>query len=282
MTTAPFRPVGGWPSPSRPGSGSQTGCDSRAAAWDANNDGAISKQEVPRLLQVRLSAGSVGRFHFFDDIDEEATKTTAAHRSAGPLWFRRMDVNGDGDVSRREWLGSEEDFRRIDTDGDGLISLEEAIKADEWMRKGPLTAEDNAKSSAQRADVLGTGDQPNGRIAGPGLDRRDLQLGARADRPSAALPGEESIHHSLRFNATALARLRHCDSSQRYRESVAISRSTNCDAHTENRAQKSAGYGKHQPDEKAHHCATPCASIGNARRVRAADGTHEHAQSNGD
>ena len=84
---------------------------------------------------MRLSAGSVGRFRFFDDIDEEATKTTAAHRSAGPLWFRRMDVNGDGDVSRREWLGSEEDFRRIDTDGDGLISLEEAEAYERKMRE---------------------------------------------------------------------------------------------------------------------------------------------------
>jgi Ca2+-binding EF-hand superfamily protein len=104
-----------------------------AAVWDADKDGAISKQEVPRLLQVRLSAGTSGRFRFLDD-DEE---TTPARRLAGPLWFRRMDVNGDGDVSRREWLGTEEDFRRVDTDGDGLISLEEAIKADEWMRKTP-------------------------------------------------------------------------------------------------------------------------------------------------
>jgi hypothetical protein len=46
-----------------------------------------------------------------------------------------MDVNGDGDVSEREWLGSMEDFRKIDTDGDGLISVEEAEKADEWYRQ---------------------------------------------------------------------------------------------------------------------------------------------------
>ena len=46
-----------------------------------------------------------------------------------------MDVNGDGDVSRREWLGTEEDFRRIDADGDGLIGPDEALAADDWFRK---------------------------------------------------------------------------------------------------------------------------------------------------
>jgi hypothetical protein len=38
-------------------------------------------------------------------------------------------------VSRREFLGTDEEFRRIDTDRDGLISLEEAIRADKWFRK---------------------------------------------------------------------------------------------------------------------------------------------------
>ena len=56
-------------------------------------------------------------------------------RMRGPLWFRKMDVNGDGDVSEREFLGSREDFRRIDLDGDGLISVEEAEKAEEWFRQ---------------------------------------------------------------------------------------------------------------------------------------------------
>jgi hypothetical protein len=41
-----------------------------------------------------------------------------------------MDRNGDGDVSRREWLGTEEEFRRLDADGDGLISPDEAERAD--------------------------------------------------------------------------------------------------------------------------------------------------------
>jgi hypothetical protein len=45
-----------------------------------------------------------------------------------------MDRNGDGDVSRSEWLGTEEQFRMIDTDGDGLISIAEAEAYDKRMR----------------------------------------------------------------------------------------------------------------------------------------------------
>ncbi len=44
----------------------------------------------------------------------------------GPVWFRKMDRNADGDVSRAEFLGTKAEFDAIDTDHDGLISLEEA------------------------------------------------------------------------------------------------------------------------------------------------------------
>jgi Ca2+-binding EF-hand superfamily protein len=109
------------------------------SAWDAKRDGSLARDEVPRHLQVSLCAGSPGRFRFPEN--EEDTLIAAARRkAAGPVWFRRMDVNGDGDVSRREWLGTEDEFRRIDLDGDGLISLEEALKAEKSLRKAAATA----------------------------------------------------------------------------------------------------------------------------------------------
>ena len=47
---------------------------------------------------------------------------------AGPRWFRRMDRNLDGDVSRREFLAPRELFDRFDADGDGLINAAEATR----------------------------------------------------------------------------------------------------------------------------------------------------------
>ena len=53
----------------------------------------------------------------------------------GPLWFRKMERNGDGVVTLREFLGTRDDFKRIDTNGDGIITPEEAEAADALFRK---------------------------------------------------------------------------------------------------------------------------------------------------
>jgi Ca2+-binding EF-hand superfamily protein len=133
---------------------------------DADHDGRLSvheMQQAPRLLEqldkdgkCYLTPGDVphhcqllvrrgpaagagysaqgynGRYVSTEIGAEDAPPPEA---KAGPRWFRMMDQNGDGYVSRREFLGSAELFRKIDTDGDGLISVEEAIKADALVRK---------------------------------------------------------------------------------------------------------------------------------------------------
>jgi Ca2+-binding EF-hand superfamily protein len=43
-------------------------------------------------------------------------------------WFRSMDRNNDGDVSRREFVGATEQFTRMDRDQDHLISASEAAQ----------------------------------------------------------------------------------------------------------------------------------------------------------
>ena len=98
---------------------------SRLAVWDRNGDGMISRRELPQQFQLTL-----GRGHPFRSRNNaSADGGTASAPTKGPLWFRKMDRNGDGDVSPREFLGTPEEFRRIDTDHDGLIDPQEAEAA---------------------------------------------------------------------------------------------------------------------------------------------------------
>jgi Ca2+-binding EF-hand superfamily protein len=104
---------------------------SRLAIWDRNGDGLIAPRELPQQFQLVFGRGQpfrrAGRL-----ADIASMNATSVN---GPLWFRKMDKNGDGDVSPREFLGTPEDFRRIDTNGDGLIDAQEAEAADRWFAK---------------------------------------------------------------------------------------------------------------------------------------------------
>jgi Ca2+-binding EF-hand superfamily protein len=119
----------------------------RLAPWDRDGDGKLSATEVPRLFQVTVDQGQ-GGYPYYAQPVAMGGRSYRGKPARGPLWFRKMDRNGDGDVSRKEFLGTEEEFQRMDLDGDGLISVEEAEKADALMRK--QAKEDKGKEAKRQ------------------------------------------------------------------------------------------------------------------------------------
>ncbi len=105
----------------------------RLAPLDKDGDGHISRMEFPYQFILNVSQGQF--FAPAGMLVRGGMATPGALPQRGPLWFRKMDRNGDGDVSRLEWLGTKEEFDRIDTDRDGLISAEEAEAYDARLRK---------------------------------------------------------------------------------------------------------------------------------------------------
>lgn len=105
---------------------------------DTNHDGALSVRELrgawSRLGEVGcLTDGQFDRAKIPHVLLATASrgypKSFATDPRRGPAWFRAMDRNGDGDVSRREFTGPPEVFDKLDLDKDGLLDPDEAGKA---------------------------------------------------------------------------------------------------------------------------------------------------------
>src|SRR5262249_21719780 len=107
----------------------------------AAKKGFLTKEDMPHSYLLSLKRGGVvrGDVDFISALEDlyggSYEASDGDYHTAGPVWFRKMDRNRDGDVSRKEVLGSDELFRLIDADGDGLISAEEAERYDAAHRK---------------------------------------------------------------------------------------------------------------------------------------------------
>jgi hypothetical protein len=104
------------------------------AALDLNSDGQITENEKPTAIRLAVSRGP----HVHEMLAEPtaAERELASSRQASPpkpaastpSWFTDMDRNRDGDLSRSEFLGTNEQFKQLDRDGDGLVGASEATE----------------------------------------------------------------------------------------------------------------------------------------------------------
>lgn len=88
---------------------------------DVNRDGYVSSQELPGAMAVGFVRGSPQK----GDALYVVPTAPGDLASDAPSWFRAMDVNGDGEVSLREFLGSPQQFADLDLNGDGFLTAQE-------------------------------------------------------------------------------------------------------------------------------------------------------------
>jgi Ca2+-binding EF-hand superfamily protein len=98
------------------------------SAFDGDQDGQITHGELPQTLRVSFGYGPTVHEHL-------ATVRSVHPPASGPKvtppdWFVRSDVNADGDLTVREFLGNKEQFAKLDFDGDGLLSAAEAARSE--------------------------------------------------------------------------------------------------------------------------------------------------------
>lgn len=98
--------------------------------WDRNGDGRFDLSEQPERYQINIRTGA-DRIQYFGQFVLNASVSTPRREQAvapagAPTWFLKMDLNGDGELTRPEFLGTATEFASFDSDADGVITPEEA------------------------------------------------------------------------------------------------------------------------------------------------------------
>ena len=103
----------------------------RLLAFDVNKDGALLADEFSTEFDVTISQPNILEAPTANMAMQQQSRQGRVNRStSGPVWFRRMDDNLDGELSWREFLGSRTKFDEIDENRDNFIELSEAEAAE--------------------------------------------------------------------------------------------------------------------------------------------------------
>lgn len=98
----------------------------RLLARDADQNRELADNELPNSMIVAFVRGEAANEQSFY-VPASAPASTA-HGAAPPKWFTRADLNADGEISRREFLGSPDHFSQTDLSRDGYIDASEAAE----------------------------------------------------------------------------------------------------------------------------------------------------------
>jgi hypothetical protein len=101
----------------------------RLQTFDTNGDGQLTLDEAAATTRVCIGLGPTVHTELANL--REIPTTESPLSITPPDWFVRMDRNGDNDLTRDEFPGTDEQFNALDSDGDDLISAEEAFAFDQ-------------------------------------------------------------------------------------------------------------------------------------------------------
>lgn len=99
----------------------------------------LERTDIPRRYQMVVSQNSTGGGQMMllpgqGGVRVRPQPGVLQNPGKGPAWFQKMDVNADGHVSPREFLGPMTLFKAMDADGNDLIAHEEATRYDGEQR----------------------------------------------------------------------------------------------------------------------------------------------------
>ena len=95
------------------------------AMLDRDGDGLLAPDELPEPITIGLARGNLENM---DALFTPPPIIASGPSDNAPRWFTAMDANADGAISRREFVGDDDQFAELDTNANGLLESTEVVE----------------------------------------------------------------------------------------------------------------------------------------------------------